>query len=351
MAKVAAKARALDVPLKAHIDLTWKCNERCIHCYLDHGVGGDMNTAEIIRVLDQLAAAGTLFLVISGGEIMLRKDVVEIVAYARSLLFDVKLKTNATLIGEHEAARFAGLGVRKVDVSIYSHIPDTHDAITLMPGSFARSIAGIRHLKQSGVAVTIHASVMRPNAEDYSGIRALASELGVEARFNTQITPRLDGNKAPVSLNVLTEITRRIYTDPNISAYAEEFCVAPLPVTEQELDAYPCGAGHASCYISPSGDVTPCVHYPVVCGNLRNQSFDEIWRASPALIAVRRVRVRDMTVCSTCADLNSCRHCPGLAYIEGDSLGPSSLDCERAFARTGIPSPLVQFAGATNPVE
>ena len=79
--------RALDlgVPLSAHIDLTFRCNERCIHCYLDHEDYGEMTTAEIKGVLDQLAEAGTFFLTLSGGEILLRKDFFEILEYARYL--------------------------------------------------------------------------------------------------------------------------------------------------------------------------------------------------------------------------------------------------------------------------
>ena len=81
-------------------DLTYRCNERCIHCYLDHDDHGELTTAEVKGMLDQLAAAGTLFLIFSGGELLLRKDFFELLAYARALAFDVKLKTNAILLGE-----------------------------------------------------------------------------------------------------------------------------------------------------------------------------------------------------------------------------------------------------------
>ena len=347
MERVAAKARGLDIPFGAHIDLTWKCNERCVHCYLDHGAGGDMNTAEILRVLDELAAAGTMFLTLSGGEIMLRKDIFEIVAYARSLMFDVRLKTNATMIGEREAERFAGLGVRRVEISIYSHCPETHDAITLMPGSFAKSIAGVRHFKRLGVTVEIHASMMLQNAEDSAGIHALAAELGVKAKCDASIIPRLDGDRTPVLLSIAKETVRQIFNAPSATVEAEASCAPPLPLAGQEMDAYPCGAGHSLCYISPSGDVTPCVQYPVVCGNVRNQSLGEIWRSSPAFAAVRSVRVRDLPADGTC------ENCAGLAYMEGKNLGSSGLDRFKSPATAGVSSPLVQVSGAgprhTNP--
>ena len=87
------------IPLSVHFDLTYRCNERCVHCYLDHDDHGEMTTGEVKSVLDQLAAAGTLFLILSGGELLLRKDFFELLAYARGLGFDVKLKTNGILLG------------------------------------------------------------------------------------------------------------------------------------------------------------------------------------------------------------------------------------------------------------
>src|SRR6201993_2095377 len=141
------KARARNVPLGAQIDLTYRCNERCVHCYLDHDDHGEMTTAEIRDVLDQLADAGVFFLTVSGGEVFMRRDFLDIIEYARSLMFCVKIKTNAFMIGDKEAERLRDLMVQDVQVSIYSHRPEVHDAITLLPGSLKRSIAGIRRLR------------------------------------------------------------------------------------------------------------------------------------------------------------------------------------------------------------
>src|ERR1700716_2569007 len=98
MQSVWDRAAAMGIPIAVQFDLTYRCNERCIHCYLDHDDHGEMTTAEVKHVLDQLAAAGTLFLTLSGGELLVRKDFFELLAYARSLAFDVKIKTNAILI-------------------------------------------------------------------------------------------------------------------------------------------------------------------------------------------------------------------------------------------------------------
>ena len=342
--RLSLKARERVVPLRVHMDLTWRCNERCIHCYLGHQVGEEMRTAEIERILDQAAEAGALFLVLSGGEIMLRRDIFEIVACARERQFDIKIKSNGVLIGESQAERFAGLGVRRADISIYSHRPEVHDGITLTPGSLKRSIAACVALKTRGIAVRINVSVMRQNAGDCAGIRQLASDLGIEAVFDTRITPCVNGDCSPTSLNVAIKDMPQILTEFVPAGEAEHEAGAFTP------DGHPCGAGHTSCYISPSGDVMPCQLYPLVCGNLLSQSFGEIWRSS-ALAAIRAVRNRDMPVCSACPNQPVCARCPALAYMEGDPLGPSILDCRTAFARTGVSSPVMNpLHGSASPV-
>src|SRR6201997_2147610 len=106
MEEMTAKALALGIPLAAQIDVTYRCNERCVHCYLDHEDHGEMTTAEIKHLLDEMAEAGVFILTLSGGEIFLRKDFFEILEYARfERQFCVKLKTNAIMIHEREAAR------------------------------------------------------------------------------------------------------------------------------------------------------------------------------------------------------------------------------------------------------
>ena len=138
-----------------------------MHCYLDHDDHGEMTTAEIKNLLDQLAEAGVFILTLSGGEILMRKDFFEILEYARELLFCVKLKTNAVLIREREADRIRELGVESIQISIYSHRPEVHDAITKMPGSLKRSVDAIRFLKSRDLKVIIANVLMTQNMPDY----------------------------------------------------------------------------------------------------------------------------------------------------------------------------------------
>src|SRR5438445_7026267 len=149
------KAMALGIPLSVHIDVTYRCNERCVHCYLDHDDKGEMTTAEIKGILDQLAEAGVFFLTFSGGEVFMRRDFLELVEYARRLSFNVKVKTNAVMIREYEAQQLKALGVERIQISVYSHRPDVHDAITKLPGSLKRTIKAIPFLKLQGPKVTM----------------------------------------------------------------------------------------------------------------------------------------------------------------------------------------------------
>src|SRR5437588_9775099 len=110
MSEVGQKAFNLGVPIAVHMDVTYRCNERCVHCYLDHDDHGEMTTAEIKYVLDQLAEAGVFFITFSGGEVLMRRDFFEIVEYARRLMFNVKIKTNAVMIHEKERSEERRVG-------------------------------------------------------------------------------------------------------------------------------------------------------------------------------------------------------------------------------------------------
>jgi AdoMet-dependent heme synthase len=338
MAEMSAKALELGVPLSAQIDLTYRCNERCVHCYLDHDDHGEMTTGEIKKLLDELASAGVLFLTLSGGEILLRKDFFEILEYARGLSFCVKLKTNAILIREAEAERIRTLNVDSIQVSIYSHRPEIHDAITKVPGSLKRSLAAIRFLKAQELKVIVADVLMRQNAADYPRVRALASELGAEFTLDPTITPKMDGDRSILGLNAGETALHQVFRDQDLVGNVEEFCAPPSKAGADDFEVLPCSAGHTACYISPYGDVYPCVQFPLPSGNVRRTPFLEIWRHSKALQEVRSIRVGDLTSCSHCDHLTSCTRCPGLAYMEGNMRGPSVQDCEKSFARTGIPS-------------
>lgn len=338
MAEVGQKAFNLGVPLAAHLDVTYRCNERCVHCYLDHDDHGEMTTVEIKGVLDQLAEAGVFFLTLSGGEPFMRRDFFEIVEHARRLLFNVKVKTNAVMIGETEARRLRSLTIDTVQVSVYSHRPSVHDAITKLPHSFERTIKALRFLRDQGLKVTIANVLMTANLSDQGGVQELAAELGVHYTIDPTITPMMDGDLSVLALRIPGEELKPVFRNPALVSNQEEYCAPPKPLTEEDLEGYSCSAGHSFCYISPYGDVFPCVQFPLPSGNVRRQKFLDIWNLSPQLNEVRSIQAKHLPVCSSCSHVGTCGRCPGLAYMEGSMRGPSSADCEKSFYRTGIPT-------------
>jgi AdoMet-dependent heme synthase len=358
MAHINQRALDLGVPIAVHMDLTYRCNERCLHCYLDHDDRGEMTTAEIKGILDQLAEAGVFFLTLSGGEPLMRKDFFAIISHARSLLFNVKVKTNGLMIGEDEARRLQELGVENLQISVYSHRPDVHDAITKVKGSLERTKTAIRFLRAQGLKLTIANVMMTGNLGDQAGVRELAKELDCLYTVDPTITPHIDGDTSLLRLRIPThELEKLMHSPELVGGDIDEYC-APAPEADSDtLESTPCSAGHTACYISPYADVFPCVQFPLPTGSLRRQKFLDIWNDSPQMNEVRSIRLQDLSTCSGCGHVGGCTRCPGLAYMEGNMRGPSSADCEKSFARTGIWSAnmikkfetapaLVQIAGA-----
>ncbi len=338
MAELIRKALALGVPLTVHVDLTYRCNERCEHCYLEHDDKGEMSYNELSRLFAQLADAGVFFLTLSGGEPMIRRDFFDVVARARSLQFNVKVKTNAVLIREAEARRLRALGVEQMQVSVYSHRPEVHDAVTKLPGSLHRTVEGIRALRAAGLKVAVANVMMRSNLDDHKGVASLARSLGATYSADPTVTPMMSGDRSVLGLRIPGAELPTLFHDKELVGDPDSFCAPPPPVGADERNALPCSAGNSSCYVSPYGDVYPCVQFPLPSGNVRSQNFLDIWRHSPQLLEVRSIRTRDLPVCSSCAHLGTCTRCPGLAWTEGNMRGPSSADCEKSFYRTGVPS-------------
>jgi radical SAM protein with 4Fe4S-binding SPASM domain len=341
MQQMGIRALELGIPLRAHLDLTYRCNERCIHCYLDHEDKGELTTAEVLDLLDQMAEAGVFFLSLSGGEIFMRKDLFEIIGHARKLQFSVKLKTNGVMVTRDKAARLAALGIEDVQISLYSHKPEVHDEITKLANSFRRTVAGARLLTGAGIKVTFANVLMTNNRNDHRGVQDLAAAMGIGYTLDATITPMMDGDRSVLALNVDADRLSEVFHDPSLlGEKADSFNAAPSGPMPAE-DAYatvPCSAGHNACYVSPYGEVYPCVQFPYLTGNIREQKFIDIWKHSPQMAEVRAIRVGDLEGCSSCIHGGSCTRCPGLAYLEGNMRGPSVQDCEKSFARTGVPS-------------
>jgi len=330
--RIQERALQLDVLLNLHIDLTYRCNERCVHCYLDHNSRDDLNLTDLERVFAQARELGTLFLTLSGGEPMLRRDFMEILELACGSGFAVKLKTNGTMIGDAESSAMRDLGVSEVQISVYSDRAELHDRITKLPGSFERTLRAIRLLRSKNISVAIADPLMKANIEDYPQVRKLAEEVGARFTIDPTITPMINGDTDLSGHRISPSSLRFLYGDPTLVGDPQEFCRPVTPAADL-MDYVPCSAGHSAAYINPHGSVTPCVQFPLACGNVRHESLVTIWRQSPVLLDVRSIRLKDLPSCSSCDLIAGCNRCPGLAYMEGNLRGPSSIDCEKSAIR------------------
>lgn len=303
------EAMKKQIPLIAHFDLTYRCNLDCVHCYVVcHSERPECTTQEIKHILDQLAKKGVLYITFSGGEIFLRKDLLEILSCARDLHFSVRLLTNGTLADENSITEIATLHPELVAFSIYDMNPEIHDSITNSRKSFERTVNTIQLFKKKNIPLKISTVLMRGNVERYHEIYNFAEELKAQFQADIRITPKTDGSLGPLAFHISDDKIKEVLSDPVFSREGD-------PEPEQGyygiFDTIPCGAGHMSCYISPYGDVTPCVQVPVVCGNLKDQLFLDIWNNSPKLREFRRITFSQINGCAECKLFAYCRPCPG----------------------------------------
>lgn len=344
-----------NIPMQAFIELSWKCNELCKHCYLSvegrrQGSPGDHTTEQVKSLLDQLADAGCLYVVFTGGEVLLRRDFFDIVEHARRRRFAVVVFTNGTLVSDRVADRFAALDVAEVDISVYSHLPDTHDWVTNVPGSFAMTVSGIRRLRARGVKVKMKVPVMKVNLDHIDGLRALAESLGAEIKFDPIIVPMNTGSEVPLECRL---------DDAGLETALRKLSAPGREAMFTAGGDAMCNAGKNTLGISPEGEVYPCLQLLMSWGNVHRRPFQEIWQGGDKT-PFRETRPEDIHGCHDCGVKSHCARCPGLALLEnGDWRGPSTAACQAASVRAQLavertaqgepPAPLRFFAKAMAP--
>lgn len=304
------------IPFNAMFELTHRCNTRCKHCYQHHPkrADGELSTEEWFRVMDDLASAGTLYLTLTGGEVLLRKDFFEIARYARKKRFALKIYTNGTLITPAVAEKIADLRPFTVEISVYGSNAETHDAMTQVKGSFERVIRAVKLLVGLNQRVILKCPLATSSFGQYEDIMAMAQELGAEYRFDPTIAPMNDGDRCPTNLRIGVEELMKLYDDERV------FKKKGLPSMGANDKVKMCDAGRNSLAINPWGEVYPCVQMLIPCGNVREKSILEIWYGSRELRHLRAITPDDLVQCQTCEVKQYCSRCPGQALLEDGSL-------------------------------
>ena len=338
---LAARAQREGRPVTVTFQVTDRCNYECVHCYQEHKdhkhedpAAAELSFAEIDRILDQLADAGVLFLTLMGGEFFMRRDADEILAAAHAKGFAIKLLTTGHHVTEARADFLATLRPIQVDMSLYSGKAKHHEAVTRSPGSWDRSVAAARRLIARKIPVLLKAPVMEVNAADVESLGTLAKQLGAEWSYDPKITAMETGEDTPVSLR-MSETTLRTFYRTTMADFLDKTYAGPDAAASKDelrpLTHTPCRAGQQSLAITPTGDVWPCNALPVPCGNLRQQSFADIWWGSPQLAEVRDLRWAKIAECNVCTLRPYCQRCHGMALVEqGDMKGPSLEACRHA---------------------
>ncbi|HLD29766.1 MAG TPA: radical SAM protein [bacterium] len=309
------KAFEKRIPLETVWELTRRCNLFCRHCYLplkERRMSGNAErvsapAGEIKKGLAELKKRGGLFLSFTGGEPLLLAGIWDILAQARRLAFDVRLFTNATLIRREEAGEICSLGLSAVEISLYGCEASTHDYYTCSPGSFERTVEGIRYLTGEGIAVWIKVLLMRKNIRQLNKMSMLAGELGARIRFDPLVGAGYRGDINPLKHRIALKEIGKLLKKSSADFSGE------LPA---------CGAGRNIFSIDASGNGTPCLMLPISFGNVFEEGIVRVWKRLGSFSELH---------CEECAKRASCFYCPGMVYLEkGKAGGRYSLFCDMA---------------------
>lgn len=296
-----------------------KCNHNCVHCYIPGHDCGGLSTGIIKRTIDQARNLGALNVTFTGGEILLREDLMELIQYARSKYMRVFLLSNAYALDEQYVRQLAGLFISEYSTTVYSMNPTVHDHITRVSGSLHRTLQSISLLKKYNIDVTVKTPLMEYNKFAYREVEEYARTNGFNFRTSPSIFSKTDGETSPHSYEICSDLNTVVRETDLINArYRGE-------IISQNNGGIPCIAGHSNICVNYDGNVWPCNTLPLTVGNIHSQSLEEIWNHSDALIAWRVMCRQLPELCRDCALHSRCTRCPGLAYLEdGDLYGCSS---------------------------
>lgn len=323
---VSARYRALKIPLTVELELTRRCHMDCVHCYVDHDDTTLLSLAEISALLNELADMGVLQLTLTGGEPFLRPDIWEILEAARRRGFYLRLFTTATHVDAEVARRLHDLALAEVHVSLYAPDAAIHDAITRRPGSFDKSLAGMRHLAAAGMRVWLKSVVLRQNRERILDLVALAEREGFRYQFDTNITPADTPLRDPLEHRLSQAELDAFLTDEAVARalFKQDglrgMCDAML---NADTSGPLCDIGHGAARIDASGKVQPCSLYPAV-DSIRRRPFTEIWRENPELNRLRGLSYERQRDCPGCDLVQTCSPCPAFAMLEHGDPGRCS---------------------------
>ena len=325
---ILARGQARRMPVNGTLELLPLCNMDCAMCYIRRSraeveAGGGLRPVEDwLRLGEEMARAGVLFLLLTGGEPLLYPGFRELYAALRRSGIILTVNTNGTLLDADWADFFAAHKPRRVNITLYGASDAAYETLCHHPGGYAKAVEAIRLLRARGVDVKINGSVTRCNLGDMAAIYRLGRELGAPVHMDTYMLPGLRERGLPI------EAQSRLLPE---DAAAAEIAVKKNEMPEEAFRlhvrrmieqiergeaSYPgqitCLAGGCSFAIGWRGDMRPCVTFDAPAVNAMDMGFAAAWRA----IAQEAQALRIAPACRRCRLRPVCKTCAASAVLE-----------------------------------
>jgi radical SAM protein with 4Fe4S-binding SPASM domain len=299
-----------------------------VHCYVNEPASArevrkrELPLVRLKRLIDEIVEAGSLFLLLTGGEVLLREDFPELYLYALEKGLLVTIFTNGTLVTERMADLFDEHRPEAIEISLYGMTRETYERVTGVPGSYDRCLDGIRRLVSRGLPLRLKTMVVSWNQHEVAAMDAYARGLGLPFRFDSFLNPRVDcGSNRNGELQLSAEQSLALdLGNPERLQELREFCAQfARPEVERESEyVYSCGAGQTSFTVDPYGQLQMCQLSRKSSFDLRERSFKDGWEGFfPGL---RARKWQGNSVCRSCSLLSLCGNCPGAAEMETGDL-------------------------------
>lgn len=314
------------------IELTSKCNEKCIHCYIPHKDKLYNISDELYyNTIKQLKDIGIIILSLSGGEPMLHPNFLKLLKDTQDNGFYIKIFTNLTLLNEDIIELMKNNQI-SVYVSLYSMNKVNHDAITQVKGSFNKTKSNILKLVKNNIPVYINCPIMDYNKNDYNKVYQWAKSLNLEVRVDYDIMARCDMTTDNLEHRLKTEEMENIINsilDNNKENQKQSVSYELNKDINFNSERQLCGACITSCCMDAKGNIYPCTGWNYNCGNLNEKPLKYIWEKSSQMLYIRSLQRKDFKECINCNNVNFCFMC--MAKNANESKTGNPLEIKKHF--------------------
>lgn len=352
IASILPEAVEKRIPLSGQFEITARCNLGCKMCYIARPFSGydpvndELPASDWIKIAEQARDAGMIRLLLTGGEVFVRKDFKFLLQTLKEMGFMIKIYSNGTLITRETASWLGRMKPLEMEVTLYGASAETYGKVTGNPNAFSLAVRGIDNLVSEGVSLQLRTTVVRDNYQDFHGIARIAEERDLELGIVNYIKPARNGTgrisqslRLPADLQIeYDNMVERYFAEKKLEkGYNpdQEECTVDLSGSEllDPEDAYRCLAGKTDFWITWKGEMSPCASiyetgiYPLKTG------FDIAWRMVRELCETTPV----CPDCLECPYQKRCLACPPRLMLETGSYDkPAEYLCQLAKGRKPV---------------